>query len=150
MSNHTPPPENTPLQPPPQPPPAPITRDPTTHTPSEAASPPPFAPPPAHHIDGKTPGDMGIGITVGILGNVVWMALMLASSLSGYGQAMLGLLFVGVSQFIWIAPLALYWHTQGQSRNIGGLMTVAGVVFLLNFVLIGGFIAFLYTVCGKN
>ncbi len=145
-----------PQAPPPEPktPPAPpVTSRPTISPPPfdpPPFDPPPFAPPPPPGDQTSAKGDLGIGITVGILGNVLWMALMLATSLAGNGQAMLGLLFVGVSQFIWIGPLALYWHTQNQSRHVGGLMTVAGVVFLLNFVLVGGFVALIYTVCGRT
>jgi hypothetical protein len=74
------------------------------------------------------------GLVVATGGAVVLCVVMLPliTSTSGAGIALPIVLAIGVTQLIYVIPVALVYRKRGRIRALKGLLSGAAVVFLLN------------------
>ena len=73
----------------------------------------------------KSEGSVWSGIGQALLLHLIQVPL-------GFVSAGISLIFIGVSQLLYIVPAILIYKRSGQSEIVKGLIIVAAVTFLLN------------------
>jgi len=69
--------------------------------------------------------DIWRGIGLGLLMHLIQIPLVFITFY-------LSLLFIGVSQLLYIIPAAIFYHRSGRPGMVKGLIIVAAITFLLN------------------
>jgi hypothetical protein len=96
-------------------------------------SPPPFTPP--------KEGSAWKGFGFSVLLHILQIPICLLLSLYDRDTPMFSLLFIGVSQLIYMIPAIIIAGVKGKSHIMKGLIIGASVVFLLNAACTGLFFA---------
>jgi hypothetical protein len=100
-------------------------------------------------VDDSSKGSLGLGFIVGIVGNMIFAGIgfFLSQTLQSV-NAMWALGTLGISQVIWLVPVAIFFGVKDDSRTVAGLLLAGGLIFLLNVVLIASGVAFILALCG--
>lgn len=81
---------------------------------------------------GKDKGSVGRGVGLTFLLHLLQLPMAFILLLIGPGMAYATVLFIGVSQAVYIVPALIYLKRGGETETMKGIIIMASITFLLN------------------